>query len=507
MSITILDCYTDEPSGLGVPPYLGTYPRYIAGYLKQKAEEKDINYITIDDLRSYHKEKKKPRDKEIKKSELKFRTLDFKKLRLFEVKTNIKTYNLTRTLDKIKQILENTSELIVISGIHVPGKYLSALPGTLAEVTTLIKVLNCRKILSGPAIFGTQLYGGKMSEKINTNIYNKIEPFNFSYEKIKQYAIDGAFIIKQIPDLRIIELETGKGCNVGRCSFCTEPIKSKVFYRPEEDILEEVKTFYNLGQRYFRYGKQTCFYSYSDPINLLKQTRKLCPDIEVLHIDNVNPIFVPTKKGEEITKAIVKYCTPGNIAAFGVESFDPEVTKQNTLNCSGEMALKAIRSINKYGAEKGPNGMPKFLPGINIIFGLKGETKQTHEHNMKYLNQILKENLLIRRINIRQVAIFEGTALYETVKTKFIKKNKKFYWKWRNEIRQKIDYEMLKRLLPKGSILKNIWAETYDGKTTFCRQIGTYPLIVGVKQRLPLFKFYNIKVKDHMLRSIVGELA
>ncbi len=30
--ITILDCYTDEPAGLGVPPYLGTYPRYLAGY-------------------------------------------------------------------------------------------------------------------------------------------------------------------------------------------------------------------------------------------------------------------------------------------------------------------------------------------------------------------------------------------------------------------------------------------------------------------------------------------
>ncbi len=28
MHYTILDCYTDEASGLGVPPYLGTYPRY-----------------------------------------------------------------------------------------------------------------------------------------------------------------------------------------------------------------------------------------------------------------------------------------------------------------------------------------------------------------------------------------------------------------------------------------------------------------------------------------------
>ena len=47
--ICIIDCYTDEPAGLGVPPYLGTYPRYIAGkYIEQGI---DVKYLTIDDLR------------------------------------------------------------------------------------------------------------------------------------------------------------------------------------------------------------------------------------------------------------------------------------------------------------------------------------------------------------------------------------------------------------------------------------------------------------------------
>ncbi|MBI2107853.1 hypothetical protein HYT54_01895, partial [Candidatus Woesearchaeota archaeon] len=48
MVTTILDCYTDEAAGLGVPPYLGTYPRYIAGYLNE-----EVNYITMDDLRFF----------------------------------------------------------------------------------------------------------------------------------------------------------------------------------------------------------------------------------------------------------------------------------------------------------------------------------------------------------------------------------------------------------------------------------------------------------------------
>ena len=50
MKYAILDCYTDEPAGLGVPPYLGTYPRYISGYLNE-----DVNYLTIDDLRLWKK--------------------------------------------------------------------------------------------------------------------------------------------------------------------------------------------------------------------------------------------------------------------------------------------------------------------------------------------------------------------------------------------------------------------------------------------------------------------
>ena len=52
MAYTIIDCYTDEPAGLGVPPYLGTYPRYIAGYLNEEA-----NYLTIDDLRLWKPKK------------------------------------------------------------------------------------------------------------------------------------------------------------------------------------------------------------------------------------------------------------------------------------------------------------------------------------------------------------------------------------------------------------------------------------------------------------------
>src|SRR3989338_7558855 len=116
MVYTILDCYTDEPAGLGVPPYLGTYPRYIAGYLNEY-----VYYLTIDDLRLLNKTNSII--KETKKSQ----------------KTDITTYNLTINYRNINKILEETDTLIIVLGVHVPGKYLSAVPGTLHEVIPLIR--------------------------------------------------------------------------------------------------------------------------------------------------------------------------------------------------------------------------------------------------------------------------------------------------------------------------------------------------------------------------------
>jgi radical SAM superfamily enzyme with C-terminal helix-hairpin-helix motif len=489
MTYAILDCYTDEPAGLGVPPYLGTYPRYLYGFLKKNFPNEEIYYFTIDDLRLWKKYHGNYPNKELKKSKT----------------TNITVYNLTKHHQRIADVLDQAKELIIILGVHVPGKYLSAIPRTLKEVTTLLADVPCKKVLTGPALFGTQLFGGRFTEQIDRSIF-EIRPYNFSFQEIAMFAFEGTAIIEQIPWLKMIEIETGKGCNVGKCSFCTEPIKSKVLYRDNKEIIAEVKRFYDLGERFFRLGKQTCFYSLPDPIGLLKEIRTVCPDIKVLHIDNVNPIFVPTPKGEAITKAIVEYCTSGNIAAFGIESFDPVVTRANTLNCSAAVAMKAIASINKYGKERGANGMPKYLPGINIIFGLAEESKKTHEINMEYLKKCFAEDLWLRRINIRQIALFEETKMFE-IGDKYLRKNKKWYWKWRNQIRQEIDFPMLQKVMPKGTVLTDVYAEIYDGNTTFMRQFGTYPLIVGVKGRYPLKQFYNVRITNHMLRSLTGEIV
>ncbi len=492
MALTIIDCYTDEAAGLGVPPYFGTYPRYIAGHFA--AQFSEIYYLSIDDIRFQKRYNSTIRP--TKKSQ----------------KTDIFTYNLTKNAYDVQKILAQSKLIVVVLGVHVPGKYLSAVPGTLHEISELIADVPAKKILTGPAVFGTQLHGGKITENVHTTIFDSIDIslFRFPYDAVAGYALKGAGLLSQIPDTRMIEIETGRGCDIGKCSFCTEPLKNRVEFRKKEDVLAEIIEFYRRGARYFRLGKQTCFYTYPDAISLLKEIWEHCPDIKVLHIDNVNPVKVlldNKKNNDAITKAVAEYCTSGNIAAFGVESFDIDVVKQNTLNTTPQTAYTAVKILNQYGAARGSDGLPKFLPGINIIFGLRGESRRTHDENMKWLTKIYDEGLMLRRINIRQVAIFEGTSLYEDGRDKFLKKNKKWYWKWRNEIRQKIDYPMLMRLVPNGTVLTNCYAEIYDGNTTFCRQFGTYPLIVGVKGRLELKKLYDIEVTGHMLRSITGKVA
>ncbi|MBI2659298.1 radical SAM protein, partial [Candidatus Woesearchaeota archaeon] len=161
MKFTILDCYTDEPAGLGVPPYLGTYPRYIAGCL-----DSDVAYLTVDDLRLWKKYYGVIH--ETKKSQ----------------KTDITTYNLTINHENIPKILSETETLIVVLGVHVPGKYLSAIPGTLNEIMPMIMDLKCKKILTGPAVFGTQLFGGRFYEKADLSVFDKVDygMFNFKYD-------------------------------------------------------------------------------------------------------------------------------------------------------------------------------------------------------------------------------------------------------------------------------------------------------------------------------------
>ena len=82
--------------------------------------------------------------------------------------------------------------------------------------------------------------------------------------------------------------------------------------------------------------------------------------------------------------------------------------------------------------------------------------------------------------------------------------NPKVFKNNKEKIREEIDHEMLKRMVPKGTVLKDVFTEIHDGNTTFGRQIGSYPLLVGIPYPLELGKCYDIVVTDWGMRSITG---
>ncbi len=201
------------------------------------------------------------------------------------------------------------------------------------------------------------------------------------------------------------------------------------------------------------------------------------------------------KNAEEITKLLLKYCTSGNVVALGMESADPEVIKRNNLNATPREVMAAVEMLNRYGRERGPNGMPYLLPGLNFLGGLRGETKHTYEHNISFLISLRKKGLWLRRINIRQVL---------PVRDHFKVQNMAAFKRFKSFVRQEIEQPLLKEMFPMGTVLRDVYLELQKGNTTYGRQIGSYPLLIGIPYPLPTNTFIDVSVVDYGYRSLTG---
>ena len=230
---------------------------------------------------------------------------------------------------------------------------------------------------------------------------------------------------------------------------------------------------------------------------------------EVLHLVNANPAVIASQEEEsrEVANILVRYCTGGNVAAFGVESFDEKVIKKNNLLTMPEDVLKAVEILNEIGGKRSETGLPYLLPGINLLYGLRGETKETFKINYNYLKDIYDKGLMLRRINIRQVVPFFGTEL--TIKdVEKAKKRKNLFLSFKEKIRKEIDNPMLKRVVPKGTLFKNVFVEVKERDDLFFgRQFGSYPILVGIKEKnLKIGEFVDVEVIDYGRRSITGRV-
>ena len=480
--ITILDGFVDEPSCFGVKPYISPYVRYLSGAIKDADEE--YEYFTIEEWRKGRK-----------------------------IKGNI---------------------LVIVAGAVIPGRYIRGAPISFNEIREITSNFKGIKILGGSAArFGISQGGGKAPAKINKffdySVKNDVDAYMYDYlngnendrrrnkDEWRRWAVMGAEIVKQHPDYPqplIVEIETYKGCVrwfSGGCSFCSEPLFGRPVVRDEEDILRELKELNRAGIKNIRIGCQSCFFSYKAKGLGKSETPKPNVDairrimegahkigFDVIHIDNTNPAVIAEweEDSRKIAEYVVKYGTPGNVAAFGMESADEVVIKKNNLNAHPWQVLNAIKIINEVGKVRGDNGMPYFLPGLNILYGLEGESKETYSKNFKFLKEILNRNLWVRRINIRQVVNIRGN--------KKSRVDKLLFREFKKKVSEEINKKMLEKVLPKNTILKNVYIELNKGNATFGRQIGTYPVLIYIPYKIQPNKFIDVIIYDHSSRSVSG---
>ena len=498
----IIDGYEDEPAAFGVPPYVGFHIRYICGVL----EEKGINYEYCP----------------------------------------IDSYRIN------PPSLENRLGVVVLAGAIVPGKYLRGTPISLRETKEVISETpgDTPILCGGWAIRGWRHQGWS---PLRRNLFLALQDTDATLdyflsnnewkhqrrtaEQWTAWAHAGARskAVTHNPDLDgplTYEVEVYQGCVRYKrgCKFCIEPKKGVPIWRSPEDITQEVSIAHDMGVEHVRLGGMTDTYTYMaegvvemeyprpNPEPIAKLLHGLRDDerLGILHTDNGNPSIIAEhlEEAEEITKTLVKTLSDGAVLSFGLESADPKVHEANWLNCDSKQLKSAITLINKHGRVRGERGLPKLLPGLNFIAGLNGETSQTYDINIKLLNELKDEGHMIRRVNIRQV---EGEGFQEIDDADF----KAF----KTTVRDEFDGPLLEEMLPTGTILNDVWWEAHEGRTrlprhlepearssdvhgkagiTFGRQIGAYPILVGMNYLAPLETYSNIMVTGHGSRSITG---
>jgi radical SAM superfamily enzyme with C-terminal helix-hairpin-helix motif len=485
----LLDGYVDEPTCLGVPPYLSPYIRYMAGVLSEHGYR--TRYLTIDQLRQ--------------------------------------DPSLYSSLDQAEVV-------VLIAGLTVPGKYLGGTPATLTEIQQLgMSLRHPQRILGGPIHLGYAGEGGKRAvrqpiagfdavltgppaESLDAYLSEGALAAVPEYERIDRWAVQGAGILPQHPNFPYVmcELETGRGCPrtlEGGCSFCTERFQGPPRYRSREGIEGEIAALYEAGARHFRLGTQPDLLVYGSgggayPVPrperleaLFQGIHRVAPDLETLHIDNVNPgtIARHEEKAREALSVIVRWHTPGDVAALGMETADPVVVKANNLKADPEEVFRAIALINEVGAYR-TDGIPELLPGLNFVLGLAGETLATYERNRRFLEEILTSGLLVRRVNLRQVMPFEGTPVYDDNTLDRYPRQFRAFKDW---VRHFFDLPMLRKVFPVGTIYRQVIVEE-SGSTSFGRPLGSYPILVGIPLPLPERMVLDVVVVDHGMRSITA---
>jgi radical SAM superfamily enzyme with C-terminal helix-hairpin-helix motif len=497
--VAILDCYTVEPSGLGVPPFLSPYVRGAYGALCAAYPDADVRYLTIDDVRWCLNEGRPYVEAPL---------------------SDPHTYSVTASRDQALQILADARVTAVIAGDAVPSVHLQARNGSADEITQALAKIRGKRILLGPLathiLTSPEKYEG-LFDAVHTHTMISGDVLigsrtSATYAELAADRSSYTELVGQLGWRPVAEIELYRGCTRRRfCSFCNEPIKSsRVEFRDPADVICEITQLYAAGVRNFRLGQQTCFFSYLNRDvegieRLLAGIRNSCPALEVLHIDNADPLAVASPNGAKIAQLVARYCSEGNCAPMGIESFDGAVITANALTCTPEVLIRAIENINEAGAVIGPRGLPVLLPGLNLIYGLPGETHRTHYENLRWLARILDDGYLCHRINVRQALAHPGTPFASRRDVK-PPPSAEHFATWKSDISYVFDQPMKERVYPTGRTVQGLHSFFVTSRGTWHRRLGSYSIqVIELGTARPLFEDADLVITGHEPRFIYGK--
>jgi radical SAM superfamily enzyme with C-terminal helix-hairpin-helix motif len=498
-TMAILDGYTVEPSGLGVPPYLSTYVRDAYSALQKAYPLADVRYLTIDDVRW---------------------CLNDGTPSIAAPHSDPRTYSATMNRDQAIQTLTDATVVVIVAGDKVPSMHLHAENATAEELARALAWVRGRRVLLGPlatyALAEPATYAD-LFDAIHTHtitsgnlLLGSKKPAHYGRLRADRSSYEG--LIAQLRWCPLAEIELYRGCTRRQfCSFCNEPVKAPlVDFRSIDDVLNEIALLTVAGVRNFRLGQQTCFFSYQnrdvDAIErLLVGVHAICPDLEVLHIDNADPLAVASPNGLRIARHVATYCTEGNCAPMGVETFDPVVVRRNLLTCTPEILLRAVEHVNDAGADRGRGGLPKVLPGLNLIYGLPGETHATHLANLVWLQRIFDSGLLCHRTNVRQARVLPGTPLIKERISHPVPSTEHFP-AWKADIDRMWSEPMKQKVYPMGLRLPSLHSFFITSLGTWYRRLGSYSIQVVEKgTTAPLYYTADLTITGHGPRFLYGE--
>lgn len=145
------------------------------------------------------------------------------------------------------------------------------------------------------------------------------------------------------------------------------------------------------------------------------------------------------------------------------------------------------------------------LPGLNLIYGLPGETHRTHMVNLRGLAGILDAGLLCHRTNVRLARAFPGTPLAALGEREALPSGEHFA-SWKADIDFTWDQPMKERVYPTDLRVPGLHSYFISEEGTYWRRLGSYSIqVVERGAAVPLGTTGDLVVTDHSPRVIFGE--